>query len=104
MRNILLHMLGILAATITLGLQPASAQDTPPIISTIDPPSAVQGQTVQIAFRGKNYQAQATNIVAISPSSGVAIGFATVANSAQLTVSFTIDASATPGERLVTVT
>src|SRR5262245_27434604 len=93
--------LAVLLACITFGLQESSAQS--PILSTIDPASAIQGQSVQIAFRGKNYLPGQTT-VAINPPSGVTIGVAMVTNTAQLTVSFTVAADAVPGERTVWVT
>src|SRR5262245_22139316 len=103
MRKTLLHFLAVLPVCITLGLQETSAQAPTPILSKMEPSSVLQGaQNLQIALRGKNFVAGQTT-VAINPSTGVTIGVATVTNSAQLTVSFTIDA-AVPGERFVTVT
>src|SRR5262245_43491201 len=99
MRKRLLQL--TLLVWIMSGAQKMSAQT--PILSSLSPPSALQGQSAQILIRGKNFVAGQT-VVSINPSSGVLVGTTTVTNSALLTVPFTINGNAAPGERVVTVT
>src|SRR6266850_568886 len=101
LRKALPQLLAVLAVCVTLGWQEACAQT--PILSAIDPASAIQGQTLQITFRGKNFVPGPTS-VAINPSTGVTISAVNVTNTAQLTATFAIAANASLGERLVTVT
>ena len=77
------------------------APAVPPTLASISPTSGTAGITVTATLTGTNFVAGGT-IVQIT-GSGITVDSPQVAGSTSLTVAFTISASASPGNRTVTV-
>ncbi len=77
-----------------------TVKQAPPTITSVNPNSGKQGETLNITITGTNF----TGATAVSFDAGITVNSFTVDSSTQITASITIDAAATTGARDVSVT
>jgi len=75
-----------------------------PTLTLISPNSAPRGRSVQVTLEGTNLIGVNAGSFHFAPAGGISVGGVTVLSSTQVSATFTITGTATPGARSVTVT